>query len=69
MMDTLDTIDVPTLILVGEDDAPFLRACDVMAGKITGSRLVRIPAAGHLANLDNPAAFDDALGGFLRALP
>lgn len=69
MMDTLDTIDVPTLILVGEDDAPFLRACDVMAGKITGSRLVRIPAAGHLANLDNPAAFDDALGGFLRTLP
>jgi pimeloyl-ACP methyl ester carboxylesterase len=31
--------------------------------------VVRIPDAGHLSNLENPAAFDRALTGFVDGLP
>jgi 3-oxoadipate enol-lactonase len=41
-----------------------------MAGKIPGARYVCLPGVGHLANLEAPQAFDDAILGFLReALP
>jgi 3-oxoadipate enol-lactonase len=62
---TLSTIRVPTLIIVGRDDAltpPPLS--ESMAGQIAGARLVMI-GAGHLSNLEQPAAFNDAVRGFL----
>mgnify|MGYP003693534917 FL=1 len=40
-----------------------------MAGKIPGARLEVIAGAGHSANLDQPEAFNRALGDFLAALP
>ena len=68
VMDTLAGIGVPTLVLVGEDDAPYLAAADYMGSKIPGARKVVLPGAGHAANLDAPQAFDDAVRGFLDGL-
>jgi pimeloyl-ACP methyl ester carboxylesterase len=53
---------------VGADDKPFLAAADVMASKIPGAVKVVVPDAGHAANIDQPAAFDRAVLGFLDAL-
>ena len=39
-----------------------------MAETIRGSRLVTIPAAGHVANLEQPEEFNVALVGFVRML-
>jgi pimeloyl-ACP methyl ester carboxylesterase len=36
-----------------------------MATKIPGAKLVTIPGAGHAANIDQPAAFNDAVRAFL----
>jgi pimeloyl-ACP methyl ester carboxylesterase len=66
VIDSLPGIDVPSLIVVGADDAPFLAPANYMAAKIPGARLVTIPNAGHFANLDNPAAFNAALRDFLQ---
>ena len=65
----LGAITVPTLILVGEHDAitPPVMA-QVLAAKIPGSKLVTIPGAGHLSNLENPDAFSAAVGEFLGSL-
>jgi pimeloyl-ACP methyl ester carboxylesterase len=65
---TLKTIGVPTLVLVGEEDTltPPAEAERIAAG-IAGSRLEVIPSAGHLANLENPAAVNAALERLLRA--
>ncbi|MDQ6876255.1 MAG: alpha/beta hydrolase [Candidatus Dormibacteraeota bacterium] len=62
------TVTVPTLVLVGEHDsiAPPQLSRE-LAGLISGAQLVVIPAAGHLTNEENPAAFNQAVGGFLRA--
>jgi pimeloyl-ACP methyl ester carboxylesterase len=62
----LDTITVPTLVLVGSNDAPFLTATDYMANKIPGARKVVIENAGHAANIDQPAAFNAGVEAFLK---
>ena len=62
----LSTIHVPTLILVGDEDTVTPpSAAEEMHRAIAGSELVRIPGAGHLANLERPDLFDAALARFL----
>ena len=62
----LQTIHVPTLILVGSEDSitPPAAAAD-MQRAIAGSELVEIPLAGHLSNLEQPDHFQRALAHFL----
>jgi pimeloyl-ACP methyl ester carboxylesterase len=68
VMNSLPSVAVPSLIVVGADDTPFLAASDYMAAKIPGAKKVVIPAAGHAANIDQPKAFNRAVGDFLDAL-
>ena len=68
VMETLPNIKVPSLVVVGADDTPFLAASDYMAAKIPGAQKVVIPAAGHAANIDQPKAFNDAVRAFLDGL-
>jgi pimeloyl-ACP methyl ester carboxylesterase len=68
VMNSLPSVAVPSLIVVGADDTPFLAASDYMAAKIPGAKKVVIPKAGHAANIDQPEAFNRALGDFLDAL-
>ena len=68
LIDALPRIAVPTLVLVGSEDKHFLAAADYMAGKIPGARKVVIAHAGHASNLDQPEAFNRALGEFLAEL-
>jgi pimeloyl-ACP methyl ester carboxylesterase len=69
VMELLPDIKVPSLIVVGADDTPFLAASDYMAAKIPGARKVVIPSAGHAVNIDQPRAFVDAVVPFLESLP
>jgi pimeloyl-ACP methyl ester carboxylesterase len=68
LIDSLPTIALPTLVLVGSEDKHFLAAADYMAGKIPAARKVVIRDAGHAANLDQPAAFNRAMAEFLAGL-
>lgn len=69
IIQSLSSIDKPTLVLVGEHDEPFLTGTDYMVNKIPGSTKAVIPNAGHAANIDNPADFNDAVSSFLESLP
>jgi pimeloyl-ACP methyl ester carboxylesterase len=64
----LPGIAVPTLVVVGFDDEPFLAAADYMTAKIPRARKVVIPGAGHAPNVDNPEVFDAELDAFLAEL-
>ena len=66
---SLDSVTVPSLVLVGSNDTNFLAATDYMARKIPGARKVVIDGAGHAANLHQPAAFNQAMESFLAGLP
>jgi len=64
----LSTVRVPTLIVVGSDDAITpLADAESMHRAIAGSRLVVIPGAGHMSNMEAPQVFNDAVTDFLRA--
>jgi pimeloyl-ACP methyl ester carboxylesterase len=65
VIESLPEIQVPTLVLAGADDTPFLAATDYMAAKIPGATKVMVDGAGHAANLDQPAAFNAAVEAFL----
>ena len=69
VIELLPDIKVPSLIVVGADDTPFLAASDYMAAKIPGARKVVVPSAGHAVNIDQPQAFVDAVVPFLQNLP
>jgi pimeloyl-ACP methyl ester carboxylesterase len=63
----LPRITVPTLVLVGEEDIVTpLAASEFLVQQIPGASLVKIPGAGHLTNLEQPAAFHAALMAFLE---
>lgn len=68
VIESLPNIKVPSLIVVGADDTPFLAASDYMAAKIPGAQKVIVPAAGHAVNIDQPQAFIDAVLPFLDGL-
>jgi pimeloyl-ACP methyl ester carboxylesterase len=63
---TLATIDVPTLVVVGEDDVltPVAEA-RAMQAAIRGSALEIIAGAGHLSSYERPAAFNHVVSEFL----
>jgi 3-oxoadipate enol-lactonase len=65
----LGEIAVPTLVIVGEDDAvtPPQLAQD-LANSIPNAQLATIPQAGHLSNLEQPQRFNQAVLQFTQAL-
>jgi len=63
---TLRAIGVPAPVVSGDEDelTPVDEARRIAAA-IPGARLEVVPGAGHLPNLENPAAFDAALAGLV----
>lgn len=67
--DRAAAIAAPTLVLCGAEDRVTPPALsDALATLIPRARRIDIPAAGHLPNLEQPAAFNAALDDFLAAL-
>lgn len=66
VMEHLEQIDIPTLLVWGADDERYKSGIDYMAAKIPGARRVVIEHAGHAVNLYQPEAFNDAVIAFLR---
>jgi 3-oxoadipate enol-lactonase len=66
---TLKTIDVPTMIIAGEDDSVPRAEAELMRELISGSQLHVIARAGHYAALEQPAEFARLLRGFFDNLP
>jgi pimeloyl-ACP methyl ester carboxylesterase len=65
---TLATINVPTLIIAGEDDSVPLSEFELMRERIAESELRVVPRAGHYAALEMPQEFGRLLREFLDAV-
>ena len=65
--DVLPHIEVPTLLVYGDRDvrAP-LTVAEALQAAISGSRLVVLPDAGHLCNIEAPDEFNVAVRDFLH---
>jgi pimeloyl-ACP methyl ester carboxylesterase len=61
----LSQIEVPTLLIWGESDVRSpLHVADQLRENIPGARLVVIPGAGHVSNMEQPTAFNRAILDF-----
>ena len=61
----LRELRIPTLLIVGEHDAPCLEVHEFMASTIPGARSVVVPGVGHLTNLEAPEVFNAHVRRFL----
>ncbi|WP_134500338.1 alpha/beta fold hydrolase [Microvirga pakistanensis] len=61
----LSGIRCPVGLVVGAADGPHPAEMRAMAELIPGARLAEVPAAAHLANVENPAAFNKEVRSFL----
>ncbi len=59
---------LPVLVIVGDQDTPFLEPSRQMQQAIPGARLVVIPDAGHCPQFENPQAWWKAVSGFLAGV-
>jgi 3-oxoadipate enol-lactonase len=67
LTDRLSAVTLPTLIIVGAQDVGTpVAASKAIQERIKGSELVILDPASHLSNLEQPAAFTEALQTFLR---
>lgn len=67
VMDRLGTIDRPALVVVGEDDQMTpVKYARYMADHLARARLEVVPGAGHMVMLEQPAAMEKVLSGWLE---
>jgi pimeloyl-ACP methyl ester carboxylesterase len=68
-IERLEEIDAPTLIILGDLDMPDIHTIvDLLASQIEDARLVVVPEAAHLVNMDRPEQFNRAVMEFLDNL-
>jgi 3-oxoadipate enol-lactonase len=66
---TLATLDVPTLIIAGDEDVIISpRDARTLQAAIPGSRLEILKQSGHLSNVERPAAFNTVVSEFVGSL-
>jgi pimeloyl-ACP methyl ester carboxylesterase len=66
-IERLQTIDKPTLVIVGAQDfSSILRIADMLATKIPGARKVVITGVSHHLNMEKPKEFNKVVLDFLR---
>jgi len=62
----LSEVKCPALVILGEQDLPHIKeVAGLLVNGIAGARLVTIPRAGHMVNLDARDAFNQAVESFL----
>ena len=64
----LERLEVPTLIMTGDEDEPCLEPALFMKRKIPTAGLVVLPKSGHTINLEEPDAFNRAVLDFVTAV-
>lgn len=69
LLETLASLDLPTLLITGERETDARRAhCEKLAGTMRDVREVVLPNCGHLSNFSQPEAYNAAVREFLGAL-
>ena len=68
VMDSLKGISVPTLVICGDGDTPYVDGARYMSDRIPGATYVEVPGAGHGVNIEKPDVVNGALESFLGGL-
>ena len=68
LVDDMKKIDVPTLIVTGDEDDPCIEPGVLMKRSIATAALIVLPRSGHTINLEEPEAFNRALLDFFTVV-
>jgi pimeloyl-ACP methyl ester carboxylesterase len=68
LQDQMQKLDVPTLIVTGDEDDPCLEPALLMKRQIPRAGLLVVPKTGHTVNLEEPEAFNRAVLDFVTAV-
>jgi 3-oxoadipate enol-lactonase len=69
-IELLEQLTMPALVVAGDQDVPgFLAMTDVLAQRLPAAERVLVPGAGHMVNMEQPAAVNELLVRFLLAHP
>jgi pimeloyl-ACP methyl ester carboxylesterase len=68
LVERMQTITAPTLVVTGDEDWPCLEPAILMKRSIATAALVVMPNTGHAVNLEEPAAFNQHVADFLHAV-
>ena len=69
MAPALGTLRQPALVVVGDRDRGSRGPSEALVAGLRRARLLVVPGAGHIVNLEQPATFNRMLGEFLDGLP
>jgi pimeloyl-ACP methyl ester carboxylesterase len=62
----LPRLDVPTLVIIGDEDEPCVDPAVFLKRRIPSAGLLVLPQSGHAVNLEEPAVFNSAVVEFFR---
>jgi 2-succinyl-6-hydroxy-2,4-cyclohexadiene-1-carboxylate synthase len=68
LRDRLGNVEVPTLLVVGEEDAKFRCLAAEMSSAMPAARVEVVTGAGHAPHLEQPQAFQQVVLDFLKSL-
>jgi len=68
LADPLRALEVPVLLITGDEDIPCLEPNLFLKATLLDAALCVMPRAGHLVNLEEPALFNTVVFGFLTAV-
>ena len=68
LKDKLNRCDVPTLLMVGDEDEACLEPSIFLKRELPSAGLLTFPQSGHTLNLEEPADFNHALLKFYQAV-
>ena len=68
LLDRLSSLEMPVLVVGGRQDAAVTpQTVEAIAQRVPKARTLLLDGAAHLANVEQPIAFSEAVGHFLRA--
>ena len=68
LVEDMKKLEVPTLVMTGDEDWPCLEPALLMKRTIQTAALVVMPNAGHTINLEDPAEFNRQVSEFLHTV-
>jgi 3-oxoadipate enol-lactonase len=69
-IEALEELTMPALVVAGDQDVPgFLAMSDMLASRIPRARYHRVPATGHMVNMEQPELVNEVLTSFLTSGP
>jgi pimeloyl-ACP methyl ester carboxylesterase len=66
--DRIAGLNVPALIVLGEEDEPCIKPSHFLEETLHGARLEVVPKTGHCVNLEEPALYNRLVIGFIESV-